>query len=43
MNKRNSIGRSTDPCLTPLTTGTLSDELPSTTTLWVRSVRKEAI
>ena len=43
MNRRKSIGPSTDPWGTPLTTGTLSDELPSTTTLWVRPDRKDAI
>ena len=40
MNMRKSIGPSTDPWGTSLATGTLSDELPSTTTLWVRPDRK---
>ena len=43
MNRRKSMGPSTDPWGTPLTTGILSDELPSTTTLWVRPDRNDAI
>ena len=43
MKRRKSMGPSTDPWGTPLTTGTLSDELPSTTTLWIRPDRKDAI
>ena len=42
MNRRKSIGPSFDPLGTPLSTGTLSDELPSTTTLWVWPYRKDA-
>ena len=43
MNRRKSMGPSTDPWGTPLTTDTTSDELPSTTTLWVRPDRNDAI
>ena len=34
INNRNSKGPSTEPCRNPLTTGTLSEEHPSTVTLW---------
>ena len=39
INSRNSKGPSTEPCGTPLTTGTLSEEHPSTVTLG--STKKE--
>ena len=43
MNRRKSMDPSTDPWGTPLTTGTLLDELPSTTTFWVQPDRNDAI
>ena len=42
-NSRNIKGPSTEPCGTPLTTDTLSEEHPSTTTLWVLPRMKEVI
>ena len=43
INSRKSRGPSTEPCGTPLTTGTLSDYNPSTTTLWVLPRSKDVI
>ena len=42
MNRRKSMDPITDPWGTPMTTGTLSDELPSPTTLWIRPDRNDA-
>ena len=41
IKSKKSNGPSIEPCRTPLTTGTLSDEQPSTISLWVLPRRKD--
>ena len=43
INIRKSTGPHTDPCGTPFTTGTFSDDCPSTITSWDLFPRKDAI
>ena len=43
MKTRKRSGPRTDPWGTPLVTETASEDSPSTTTLWVRPVRKDWI
>ena len=43
MKIKNRMGPNTDPCGTPLMTGTFSDDCPSTNTCCVLELRKDDI